>query len=58
MLIFKEGGKPENPEKIPRGKGENNTSHKLNSHMVPASSVRFDQYSKYENREAGEHFNY
>jgi hypothetical protein len=36
MLIFTEGGKPEtNPEKIPRGKRENNTSNKLNSHMVP-----------------------
>jgi hypothetical protein len=23
MLIFVEGGKPENPEKNPRGKGEN-----------------------------------
>jgi hypothetical protein len=23
MLIFAEGGKPENPEKNPRGKGEN-----------------------------------
>jgi hypothetical protein len=34
MLIFTERGKPaENPEKNPRGKGENNTSNKLNSHM-------------------------
>jgi hypothetical protein len=31
MLIFTEGGKPENLEKNPRGKGENNTSNKLNS---------------------------
>jgi hypothetical protein len=29
MLIFTEGGKPENPEKNPRGRGENNTSNKL-----------------------------
>jgi hypothetical protein len=36
MLIFTEGGKPENPEKNPRGKGENNTSNKLNSHMARA----------------------
>ena len=26
--------KPENPEKNPRGTGENNTSNKLNSHMI------------------------
>jgi hypothetical protein len=32
MLMFTEGGKP---KKNPRGKGENNTSNKLNSHMVP-----------------------
>jgi hypothetical protein len=29
MLIFAEGGKPEKPEKNPRGKGENNTSNKF-----------------------------
>ena len=34
MLIFMEGGKPENPEKNPRGTGEKNTSNKLNSHMI------------------------
>jgi hypothetical protein len=32
MLIFAEGGKPENPEKNPRSKGINN---KLNSHNTP-----------------------
>ena len=32
--FFVEGGKPENPEKNPRGTGENNTSNKLNSHMI------------------------
>jgi hypothetical protein len=36
MLIFAEEGKPENPEKNPRGKGENNTSNKLNSHVMSA----------------------
>ena len=34
MLIFMEGGKPDNLEKNPRGTGENNTSNKLNSHMI------------------------
>ena len=34
MLVFMEGGKLENPEKNPRGTGENNTSNKLNSHMI------------------------
>jgi hypothetical protein len=33
MLILTEGGKP---EKNPRGKGENNTSNKLNSHVSRA----------------------
>jgi hypothetical protein len=36
MFIFTEGGKPENPEKNPRGKGENNTSNKLNSDVSRA----------------------
>ena len=36
MLIFMEGGKPENPVKNPRDKGENNTSNKLSSHLVTA----------------------
>jgi hypothetical protein len=39
MLIFTEGGKLENPEKNPCGKGENNTSNKLNSYMVPELRV-------------------
>ena len=34
MLVFMEGGKPENLEKNPHGTGENNTSNKLNSHMI------------------------
>jgi hypothetical protein len=29
MLIFAEGGKPENPEKNPRGKGENQQTTQL-----------------------------
>jgi hypothetical protein len=29
MLIFVEGGKPENPEKNPRGKGENQQTTQL-----------------------------
>ena len=33
MLIFMEGGKPENLEENPCGKGENNTSNKLNLHV-------------------------
>jgi hypothetical protein len=33
-LIFVEGGKPEDPEKNPRGKGENQQTTQLNStHM-------------------------
>jgi hypothetical protein len=36
MLIFVEGGKPENPEKTPRGKGEN---QQLNSHEVPVHDL-------------------
>jgi hypothetical protein len=40
MFVFTEGGKPENPEKNLCGKGENNTSNKLNSHMVP--KLRFE----------------
>ena len=46
MMIFMEGGKPENLEKNPRGKGENNTSHKLNSHV--------DFYGERKTREPGE----
>jgi len=34
MLIFTEEGKPENPEKNPHEKGENNTSNKLDSYVV------------------------
>jgi hypothetical protein len=37
MLIFVEGGKPDNPEKNPRSKGENN--NKLNSHEVPEPRI-------------------
>ncbi|KXJ25254.1 hypothetical protein AC249_AIPGENE14626 [Exaiptasia diaphana] len=36
MLIFAEGGKPEDPEKNPRGKGENNTSNELKLTWVRA----------------------
>jgi len=36
VLIFSEGGKPENPEKNPRGMRKNNTSNKLSSHMTQA----------------------
>jgi hypothetical protein len=39
MLIFMEGGKPDNPEKNPCGKEENNTSNNFNSHMVPGLSL-------------------
>jgi hypothetical protein len=40
MLIFAEGGKPENPEKNPRGKGENQQiNNKLNSHMTPNPGI-------------------
>ena len=34
MLIFTEGGKLKNLEKNPHGTGENNTSNKLNSHII------------------------
>jgi hypothetical protein len=40
MLIFTEGGKMESPKENPCGKGENNTSNKLISHMVP--ELRFE----------------
>ena len=33
MLVFAEGGKPENPEKNPRSKGR--TNNKLDPHMTP-----------------------
>ena len=33
MLVFMEGGKPENPEKNPRSKDENQQQIKLNPHM-------------------------
>jgi hypothetical protein len=44
MLIFTEGGKPENPEnpeKNPLGKGENNTSNKLNSPVFMVNLFSF-----------------
>ena len=34
MLVFQEGGKPENPEKNPQSKAR--TNNKLNPHMVTA----------------------
>jgi hypothetical protein len=34
MLIFTEEGKPENPEKNPRSKGEPRINNELNSHMT------------------------
>jgi len=34
LLIFGEGGKPENPEKNPRGMRENNIRNNLTSHMT------------------------
>jgi hypothetical protein len=38
MLIFAEGGKPQNPaEKNPRSKGEN--QQQLNSHMTPSPEI-------------------
>ena len=41
MLVFTEGGKPENPEKIPRGTGENNISNvREDSDAVPAAKVQ------------------
>jgi hypothetical protein len=45
QLIFMEGGKPENPEKNPRSKGEN----KLNSYMTPSteSVVRGEHPDRY-----------
>jgi hypothetical protein len=36
MLIFTEGGNRGDPGETPRSIGENNTSNKLNSHMVSA----------------------
>jgi len=33
MLVFVEGGKPENPEKNPQSKAR--TNNKLNPHMAP-----------------------
>ncbi|KXJ14888.1 hypothetical protein AC249_AIPGENE26963 [Exaiptasia diaphana] len=39
MLIFTEGGKPEDPEKNPRGKGENNTSNKLKLTYGPCPGI-------------------
>jgi hypothetical protein len=38
MLIFAEEGKPENPEKNPRSKGENQQQTQLTSHMMHAES--------------------
>jgi len=35
-VFFDEGGKPENPEKNPRGMRKNNTLNKLSSHMTRA----------------------
>ena len=35
MLVFAEGGKPENPEKNPRSKAR--TNNKLNPHMAPGT---------------------
>jgi hypothetical protein len=46
MLIFTEGGKQENPEKNPRGKGENNASNKLNSHICPEQESNPDHSGK------------
>jgi hypothetical protein len=39
MLIFTEGGKPKDPEKNPRGKGENENPQttQLTYHVVPMS---------------------
>ena len=37
MLIFVEGGKPENPEKNPRSKAR--TNNKLNPHMTPGPGI-------------------
>jgi len=36
MLVFVEGGKPENPEKNPRSKAR--TNNKLNSHRAPGQN--------------------
>ena len=37
MLVFEEGGKPENPEKNPRGKAR--TNNKLNPHVTPGPGI-------------------
>ena len=37
MMIFVEGGKPENPEKNPRSKAR--TNNKLNPHMTPGPGI-------------------
>jgi len=37
LLIFDEGGKPENPEKNPRGMRENNIRNKLSSDMTSSN---------------------
>jgi hypothetical protein len=39
MLIFAEGGKPENPEKNPRGKGENQQQTQFTCDADPEITV-------------------
>ena len=38
MLVFEEGGKPENPERNPR-RARARTSNKLNTHMMPGLEI-------------------
>jgi len=38
MLVFEEGGKPENPEKNPRSKGENQQQTQP-TYMTPGSGI-------------------
>jgi hypothetical protein len=44
MLIFVEGGKPENPEKNPQSNERIN--NKLNSHMTPSPGIDIGLFNK------------
>ena len=50
MLVFVDGGKPENPEKTPRGNAR--TDNKLNPHAIPRrirtrSTLEGDKHSQH-----------
>jgi hypothetical protein len=44
MLIFAKGGKPENPEKNPRGKGENQQQTQLTYDTEPWNQSKSRYY--------------